>query len=574
MDDKDLKINKILYGKQTYGNSIDTEFSHYLSNNIIDLNKFFQDYENYFFFIPKQGEINSHQYLVSRSQEYLRSQFPLDITDFYNNKLNKQLLKNNTGQNGTNSWVIQEGILKSKKFDIPSLRAGGYPQDALGYASLGYLSPINFASEHKKYEGEIINSEDQYFTYLAGPDFNDDSIITKAYQDFNLSDIKDEVLGISLEDIVSKNITEVIINGETKTIKKVYPELFAWFITDAIAHFVDNHTYRHPNPNGGGTVDDARTRSSYNLTDGNGPIQSQVFRFFTDDETWLVLNFLDENNNLIEYFGIKNPSAEGLPTTNFPEYYDLRSFYISQGNSDKVDGIPDSKPYSGIPPMNGGYIADYRPEVTSLVVYNGIGGCPLPSYGNTELINGFKLSNTISHNGSFNMSNHFHDIPSNTKTIRVEVVFKRRGDYKDIRVDNGNETGFNSPNSGRCSAYMSNIYFGLNIMFEGDERDKIYYKPNKIYPVCESKYFEKDIAEEDVDGLTQINNINYISVNGFINNSNTSIFGQSMANILATSGSSNPQPTFNGNNSLSNPQPTFNGNSGSSNPQTFGFTIF
>ena len=61
-------------------------------------------------------------------------------------------------------------------------------------------------------------------------------------------------------------------------------------------------------------------------------------------------------------------------------------------------------------------------------------------------------------------------------------------------------------------------------MFEGDERDKIYYKPNKIYPVCESKYFEKDIAEEDVDGLTQINNINYISVNGFINNSNIQKF--------------------------------------------------
>ena len=92
MDDKDLKINKILYGKQTYGNSIDTEFSHYLSNNIVDLNKFFQDYENFFFFIPKQGEVNSHQYLISRSQEYLRSQFPLDITDFYNNRLNKQVV--------------------------------------------------------------------------------------------------------------------------------------------------------------------------------------------------------------------------------------------------------------------------------------------------------------------------------------------------------------------------------------------------------------------------------------------------------------------------------------------------
>ena len=63
-----------------------------------------------------------------------------------------------------------------------------------------------------------------------------------------------------------------------------------------------------------------------------------------------------------------------------------------------------------------------------------------------------------------------------------------------------------------------------------------------------------------MDGLTQINNINYISVNGFINNNNVSIFGQSMADILGNSGSSNPQPTFNGNSGSSNPQPTFNRN--------------
>ncbi len=329
MSDKEVKVSKTLYGKQTYANSIDTEFSQYLTSQI-DLDKFFAEYENVFYFIPKEGEINSHQYLISRSLEYLRNTFPYDITDFYNNKLNKQLLKNNTGQNGTNNWIIQEGILKSKKFDIPSLRAGGYPQDALGYASIGYLSPINFASEYEKYEGEIINSEDQYFTYLAGPDSNDDSIITKAYQDFNLSDIKDEVLGISLKDIVSKNITEVIINGETKTIKKVYPELFAWFITDAIAHFTEGgstNVYAYP---GGSTTNN---KSEYKLI----PETSQVFRFFTDDETWLVLNFLDENDNLIEYFGIKNPSAEGLPTTDFPEYYDLRSFNTSS------PGIPPMK---------------------------------------------------------------------------------------------------------------------------------------------------------------------------------------------------------------------------------------
>jgi len=564
MSDKEVKVSKTLYGKQTYANSIDTEFSQYLnSTSQIDLDRFFAEYENVFYFIPKEGEINSHQYLISRSLEYLRNTFPYDITDFYNNKLNKQLLKNNTGQNGTNNWIIQEGILKSKKFDIPSLRAGGYPQDALGYASIGYLSPINFTSEYEKYEGEIINSEDQYFTYLAGPDSNDDSIITKAYQDFNLSDIKDEVLGISLKDIVSKNITEVIINGETKTIKKVYPELFAWFITDAIAHFVNNHTYRHPNPNGGGTVDTegvfAGVRSSYNLTDGNDPIQSQVFRFFTDDETWLVLNFLDENDNLIEYFGIKNPSAEGLPTTNFPEYYDLRSFYTYA---------------PGIPPMNGGYIADYRPEVTSLVVYNGIGGCPLPWYGNDDLINGFKLDNSISHNKNFNLTNHFHDIPSNTKTIRVEVVFKRRGDYKEIRVDNGNETGFNSPNSGRCSAYISNIYFGLNIMFEDDERDKIYYKPNNIYPVCDSKYFEKDINEEDIEGFNVIDFTANISNNGFLSNNNN-LNGIGVNQILNSTGSNTtPNNPNNPNNNLLNPQITFNGNNGSSNPQTFGFTMF
>jgi len=544
MSDKKYKINKLLYGKQTYNNSINTAFSHFLKEGIsVDLDKFFLDYENIFFNIPKDGEINSHHYLISRSQEYLKNTFPYDISDFYNNKLNKQLLKNNSGQAGIDNWVIKEGVLKSKLFDTPSLRTGNgnYSEESLNFTTLGYLTPKNFIAEYKKYDKEVINDDSQYFTYLSGPDSNDESIITTAYQDFNLSDIKDDLLGISLEDIVNKNITEVVVNGELKKIKKVYPELFAWFGINGITHFSTNNIYNYPSPstittdNPGFIPDITQTYTvtGFNLNN-NG--SENAYYFHTDDEVWLTINFLDNNENIIEYIGLKNPSAENLPTDNFPENYTKRSM-----------------PEDGIFPLNGGYIVDNSPNSSNIVAYNGIGGCPLPWYGNDGLIDGFELSNNILHTKNFNLNNHFHDIPSNTKTVRIEIKFKRRGDYKKIRTQDptvtGAPTGFNSENPGRCSAFINNIYFGLNLLFEDDPRDKIYYKPNKIYPIFESKYFQKGIDEEDIIGFRELTNISNINSNGFLLNS-SNLNGLSIPTITNNTGSnttpnSSPISNFN-----------------------------
>lgn len=544
MSDKEYKINKLLYGKQTYNNSINTSFSHFLKEGLsANLDKFFTDYENIFFDIPKEGEINSHKYLISRSQEYLKNTFPYDISDFYNNQLNKQLLRNNSGQFGVNDWVIKEGILKSKIFDTPSLRIGNgnYSEDALSFTTLGYLTPKNFIQEYKKYDKQVTDNTLPYYTYLSGPDSYDDAVITTAYQDFNLSEIRDELLNISLEDIVNKNIKEVIVNGEIKQIKKVYPELFAWFGVNSLTHFSSDNKYNFPSPSSI-TVDlpsplpDTTQNVPYSTYTLNNNNTGLAYYFHTDDEVWLTINFLDENGNLIEYIGIKNPSADSLPTSDFPEDYNKRSM---TGN--------------GIYNLNGGYIIDYNPNQSNIIAYNGIGGCPLPWYGNDGLINGFELSNNISHNSKFNMSNHFHDIPSNTKTIRIEIKFKRRGDYKQTRNKDNSisevATGINSENSGRCSAFIKNIYFGLNLLFEDDNKDKIYYKPNKIYPAFESNYFNKKINEDDIIGYNELNNIESISTNGFINN-NSNLNGINTPSILNNTGSnttpnSSPNMSFN-----------------------------
>jgi len=81
MEEK-LDLNKKSFNKNQYEKVIDTKFSQLATsfneaNNPPSLSppvlidEFFQKYEQLFFDIPKTGVVNSHEYLIKRSSEYI-----------------------------------------------------------------------------------------------------------------------------------------------------------------------------------------------------------------------------------------------------------------------------------------------------------------------------------------------------------------------------------------------------------------------------------------------------------------------------------------------------------------------
>jgi len=72
-----VDLVKQIYGVNTYTKAINTNFTELVTptvqvtTNVVTVDEFFQYYDQLFFDIPVSGSINSHQYLVNRSQEYL-----------------------------------------------------------------------------------------------------------------------------------------------------------------------------------------------------------------------------------------------------------------------------------------------------------------------------------------------------------------------------------------------------------------------------------------------------------------------------------------------------------------------
>jgi hypothetical protein len=72
-----VDLIKKIYGTNTYTKAVDTSFTELVSPTIqvvapeVTVDQFFVYYENLFFNIPVSGSINSHTYLVERSQEYI-----------------------------------------------------------------------------------------------------------------------------------------------------------------------------------------------------------------------------------------------------------------------------------------------------------------------------------------------------------------------------------------------------------------------------------------------------------------------------------------------------------------------
>lgn len=73
-----VKLVKRVYDKNQYQKVIDTSFTQLVQPVVATdvavlptVDKFFSDYDQLFFDIPKFGETNSHEYLIKTSQEYI-----------------------------------------------------------------------------------------------------------------------------------------------------------------------------------------------------------------------------------------------------------------------------------------------------------------------------------------------------------------------------------------------------------------------------------------------------------------------------------------------------------------------
>jgi len=102
---QEINLYKEVYGQNTYKRVVDTQFTQLVQATTDQIEeddtveRFFELYEQLFFQIPLTGEINSHEYLVNRSSEYLGGSVITDnekalIQEI--NSLRQQLLEANT----------------------------------------------------------------------------------------------------------------------------------------------------------------------------------------------------------------------------------------------------------------------------------------------------------------------------------------------------------------------------------------------------------------------------------------------------------------------------------------------
>jgi hypothetical protein len=76
---ENITPSKVIYDKSQYQKVIDTSFTQLVQPQItssiptVSVQEFFQNYQELFFSIPKFGDINSHEYLVKTSGEYIGS---------------------------------------------------------------------------------------------------------------------------------------------------------------------------------------------------------------------------------------------------------------------------------------------------------------------------------------------------------------------------------------------------------------------------------------------------------------------------------------------------------------------
>ena len=79
-----IPIQKTVFNKDDFNKVVNTQFSQLINNQQIEetpsftLGDFFQLYEDLFDQIPREGDINSHQYILQKEADYLGVQIDKD----------------------------------------------------------------------------------------------------------------------------------------------------------------------------------------------------------------------------------------------------------------------------------------------------------------------------------------------------------------------------------------------------------------------------------------------------------------------------------------------------------------
>lgn len=79
-----IPVQKTAFDKNSYGRVIDTQFRQLLNSAGIEeelsftVDDFFELYDQLFYQIPREGETNSHQYILQREADYLGINFNQD----------------------------------------------------------------------------------------------------------------------------------------------------------------------------------------------------------------------------------------------------------------------------------------------------------------------------------------------------------------------------------------------------------------------------------------------------------------------------------------------------------------
>ena len=99
-----IQLNKTVYGKITYPNVINTEFSQLIKPQVeevvptVTVEQFFQYYDDLFYDIPISGDFNSHTELIKRSTEYVGVNQNTEEIDALLDEINQLRLENLTQQ--------------------------------------------------------------------------------------------------------------------------------------------------------------------------------------------------------------------------------------------------------------------------------------------------------------------------------------------------------------------------------------------------------------------------------------------------------------------------------------------
>lgn len=110
-----VSLIKEVYGRATYTRVVDTQFSELYTpvtasdaSTQISVEQFFDYYDQLFFNIPPTGQVNSHEYIVKRSTEYLGGGITTDTEQAYIDEINslrQQLLEANANLINLNNII-------------------------------------------------------------------------------------------------------------------------------------------------------------------------------------------------------------------------------------------------------------------------------------------------------------------------------------------------------------------------------------------------------------------------------------------------------------------------------------